>query len=142
MSQNLVTVGFISLALFSSCAVASDSLADLANKVAKRSQITFPGSRPFVLKAKVLDSTNPANTNYTAEIEEYWVAPDKWRRVVKTPSFSETLTVNGGKTSYSVPSSFDAYDMYFKAGDYNQSASSSTANGAKVKFYSLAVSHS
>jgi hypothetical protein len=32
--------------------------------------------------------------------------------------------------------------MYFKAGDYNQSASSSTTNGAKVKFYSLTVSHS
>jgi hypothetical protein len=99
MSQNLITVGFISLALFSSCAVASDSLSDLANKVAKRSQITLPGSRPFVLKAKVLESTHPANTNYRAEIEEYWVAPDKWRRVVKTSSFSETLTVNGARTS-------------------------------------------
>jgi hypothetical protein len=99
MSQRLVTVGVISMALFSSCAVASDSLADLANKVAKRSQITLPGARPFVLKAKVLESTHPANTNYQAEIEEYWVAPDKWRRVVKTSSFSETLTVNGGRTS-------------------------------------------
>jgi hypothetical protein len=99
MPQNLVTVGIISLALLSSQTVASDSLADLANKMAKRSQITLPGSRPFVLKLKVLESTHPANTNYQAEIEEFWVAPDKWRRVVKTPSFSEVLTVNGGNTS-------------------------------------------
>jgi alginate lyase len=52
------------------------------------------------------------------------------------------LTVNGAKTSYSIPSSFNAYKQYFKAGSYNQSSSDSTTNGAKVKFYSLTVSHS
>ena len=52
------------------------------------------------------------------------------------------LTINGTTTSYSIPSSFNAYHQYFKAGDYNQSSSSSTTNGAKVKFYALTVSHS
>jgi hypothetical protein len=52
------------------------------------------------------------------------------------------LTVNGAKTSYSIPTSFNAYKQYFKAGSYNQSSSDSTTNGAKVKFYSLTVSHS
>jgi hypothetical protein len=52
------------------------------------------------------------------------------------------LTVNGAKTSYSIPSSFNAYKQYFKAGSYNQSSSDSTTNGAKVKFYTLTVSHS
>jgi len=51
------------------------------------------------------------------------------------------LTINGTTTSYSIPSSFNAYHMYFKAGDYNQSSSSSTSNGAKVKFYSLTIQH-
>ena len=51
------------------------------------------------------------------------------------------LTVNGNTTSYPIDSSFDQYHQYFKAGDYNQSASSSTTNGAKVKFYALDVSH-
>jgi hypothetical protein len=50
--------------------------------------------------------------------------------------------VNGSKTSYSIPTSFNAYHQYFKAGDYNQLSSSSTSNGAKVKFYSLTVSNS
>ena len=52
------------------------------------------------------------------------------------------LTVNGTTTTYPIASSFDSYHQYFKAGDYNQSASSSTSNGAKVKFYKLTVSHS
>jgi hypothetical protein len=51
------------------------------------------------------------------------------------------LTVNGATTSYPIVSSFNAYHMYFKAGDYDQSASSSTSVGAKVKFYALTVSH-
>ena len=52
------------------------------------------------------------------------------------------LTVNGTTTSYAIPSSFNPYGMYFKAGSYNQSSSDSTTNGAKVKFYALTVSHS
>ena len=65
-----------------------------------------------------------------------------WTYVINVSGSTINLTVNGSETHYSIPSSFGAYDMYFKAGDYNQSASSSTANGAKVKFYSLTVSHS
>ncbi len=52
------------------------------------------------------------------------------------------LTVNGSTTHYSIPSSFDAYKQYFKAGSYNQSSSDSTTNGARVAFYGLTVSHS
>jgi hypothetical protein len=51
------------------------------------------------------------------------------------------LTVNGSTTSYAIPSSFNPYRMYFKAGSYNQSSSSSTTNGAKIKFYALTVFH-
>jgi hypothetical protein len=65
-----------------------------------------------------------------------------WTYVINVNGDTINLTVNGSTTSYSIPSSFYAYDMYFKAGDYNQSASSSTTNGAKVKFYALTVSHS
>jgi len=87
----------LSLIVLSSFCAAADS--DLPKKAAERSQITARGSHPFVLKAKVLEVTNPSNERYKAELEEYWVAPDKWRRTVKTSDFSETLVVNGGKTS-------------------------------------------
>lgn len=89
----------ISLLGCTAFAIAGDSIADLPKKAIERSQITAAGSQPFVLKAKILEITNPSNLDYHAEIEEYWVAPDKWRRTVKTSSFSETLVVSGDKTS-------------------------------------------
>lgn len=89
----------LSVWVLSSFAVAGDSIVELPKKAVERSRITAPGSSPFILKAKVVEITNLANTNYRAEIEEYWVAPDKWRRSVKTPNFSETLVVNGDVTS-------------------------------------------
>ncbi|WUV73891.1 polysaccharide lyase family 7 protein [Streptomyces sp. NBC_01477] len=52
------------------------------------------------------------------------------------------LTVNGSTTHYAIPSSFNAYKQYFKAGSYNQSSSDSTTNGARVAFYALTVAHS
>ncbi len=66
----------------------------------------------------------------------------KWTYVINVSGSKINITVNGKKTSYSIPSSFNAYKQYFKAGSYNQSSSSSTTKGAKVKFYSLTVSHS
>jgi Alginate lyase len=65
-----------------------------------------------------------------------------WTYVINVNGNMINLTVNGSKTSYSIPTSFNAYHQYFKAGDYNQLSSSSTSNGAKVKFYSLTVSNS
>jgi hypothetical protein len=66
----------------------------------------------------------------------------KWSYVIAVSGGNTIkLTVNGSTTSYAIPSSFNQYGMYFKAGSYNQSSSESTTNGAKVKFYSLAVSH-
>ncbi|MET9361557.1 polysaccharide lyase family 7 protein [Streptomyces sp. NPDC006632] len=51
------------------------------------------------------------------------------------------LTVDGSTTHYAIPSSFNSYRQYFKAGSYNQSSSSSTTKGARVAFYKLSVSH-
>lgn len=65
-----------------------------------------------------------------------------WSYVIAIVDGQIQITVDGGTTTYPIASGFTAYHQYFKAGDYNQSASSSTTNGAKVKFYSLSVSHS
>ena len=62
----------------------------------KLSRLTDPGSYPFHLKAV----TAPANSfipDYTAEIEEYWVSPDKWRRTIRSKSFEQTVVVNGSE---------------------------------------------
>src|SRR5690348_9062191 len=66
----------------------------------------------------------------------------KWTYVINVTGNKINLTINGTKTSYSIPTSFNAYHQYFKAGSYNQSSSDSTTNGAKVKFYSLTITHS
>jgi hypothetical protein len=89
----------IALILLPAFSAGTDQLSDLPKKAIERSQITLSGSKAFVLKAKVLEITNLNNADYRAEIEEYWVAPDKWRRVVKTNKFSQTLVVNGQQTS-------------------------------------------
>jgi hypothetical protein len=90
-----------------SASVVADSLADLPKKAVERSQLTSPGSQPFILKARVFEATNPSNEEYKAEIEEHWVAPDKWRRTVKTSDFSQTLIVNGDKTSEQITGDYD-----------------------------------
>jgi hypothetical protein len=63
----------------------------------------------------------------------------QWSYVINVTGNKINMTVNGTKTSYSIPTSFNPYHQYFKAGDYNQSSSSSTTKGAKVKFYALNV---
>ena len=98
-NSRTLAITVLSLAAFSSFASAGDSIADLPRKAIERSQITVAGSHPFVLKATVVEITNLANQDYKAEIEEDWVAPDKWRRTVKTAALSQTLIVNGDKTS-------------------------------------------
>jgi hypothetical protein len=65
----------------------------------------------------------------------------QWSYVIAIVGGKIQVTVNGSMKSYSIASGFNAYHQYFKAGDYNQSSSSSTSNGAKVKFYALAVAH-
>ena len=61
-----------------------------------RSQITLPGSPPFHIEAKIAEVEDPTS-DFRAAIEEYWLAPDKWRRTIESPDFSQTLIVNGDK---------------------------------------------
>ena len=92
---------FAVILLASDCSIATDKIpiSDLPTHAIEVSQITLPGSRPFHLKAKVVEATNQKNDNYTAEIEEYWAAPNKWRRTVKSSDFSQTIVVNGEKVN-------------------------------------------
>lgn len=73
-------------------------LAEVAQHAIEQSQLTLQGSRPFHLKAKIVETTNP-DSDYKAEIDEYWVKPDKWRRTITSPGFSQILIVNGANLS-------------------------------------------
>ena len=95
----ILLLALIPLTCFCSLAADKSSIADLPKHAIEQSQITLRGCRPFHLKARVVEATNLDNDSYKAEIEEYWVAPDKWRRTVKASEFSQTLIVNGDKAS-------------------------------------------
>src|SRR5215467_486000 len=73
------------------------TFAQVAQHAVEQVQLTSPGSSPFHLKAVVVETTNPAS-EYKAEIEEYWISPEKWRRTISSPGFSQTLIANGDKT--------------------------------------------
>jgi hypothetical protein len=56
--------------------------------------LTEPGGTPFYLQAVITERGDP---NEHVDIEMSWVAPDKWRRTIKSQEFSQTLIVNGDK---------------------------------------------
>jgi hypothetical protein len=76
----------------------SVALSDVAERAVNQSQLTLPGSPPFHLKARIIETTNPAS-EYQSDVEEYWASPDKWRRTIQSADFSQTLIVNGDRVS-------------------------------------------
>jgi len=72
------------------------ALVDVAQRTAANSTLITAESPAFQLKAVLSETTKP-DSSYRAEIEEYWVAPEKWRRTVKSPDFSQTVIMNGDK---------------------------------------------
>lgn len=76
----------------------------LIEKSAASTNLTISGSQPFHLKLEAADSAK-VHPEYKTELEVWWAAPDKWRRELKSPMFSETAVQNG--QSYSESTSGD-----------------------------------
>lgn len=74
------------------------SIAQAAENAVQQSKLTPAGGVPFHLKAHITNAGTP-RPEYTADVEEYWVSPEKWRRTVQAVGFSQTLIVNGDKVS-------------------------------------------
>ncbi len=74
------------------------ALSTVAERAVQKSKLTLPGSRPFHLKAVIVETTNP-NPEYEAKIEEYWVSPTKWKRTIDSERFSQSTVVNGEAVS-------------------------------------------
>jgi hypothetical protein len=83
-------------------------LPELTARALGISKLTQAGSHPFHLKA-VVTRSDSRDTAYEANIEEYWVAADKWRRSVKTREFSQELIVNGDKVLETDSGSYDPF---------------------------------
>jgi hypothetical protein len=69
---------------------------EMAARAVQQSKLTLPGSMPFHLRAEIVEKTNPAS-EYQAKVEEYWVSPEKWKRTIESPAFSQTMIINGDK---------------------------------------------
>lgn len=63
-----------------------------------QSQLTVAGGTPFHLQAHIA-ATDKTHPEFTADVEEYWVSPEKWRRTIKSSGFSQTLVTNGNEIS-------------------------------------------
>src|SRR6185437_15066806 len=72
------------------------SIAQAADQAVQQSKLTMAGGTPFHLKAHIA-STGAPKPEYSADVEEYWLSPEKWRRTVETAGFSQTLIANGGQ---------------------------------------------
>ena len=77
------------------------SVGEAADHAVQQSKLTLPGSTPFHLKAHIANSGAP-KPEYSANVEEYWVSPEKWRRMVETAGFSQTLIANSGQVSETI----------------------------------------
>ena len=64
----------------------------ISGAVLVQARLDSPGSSPFHLKAMISEKDDP---NSETKVEMFWVAADKWRRVIDEPEFSQTLIVNG-----------------------------------------------
>jgi len=74
------------------------SISQAADQAVQQSKLTLAGGVPFHLKAHIASPGTP-KPEYSADVEEYWVSPEKWRRTVQSSGFSHTLIVNGDKVS-------------------------------------------
>lgn len=74
------------------------SLGEAAAHAVQQSKLAVTGGDPFHLKAHIA-TTGRSRPEYSASVEEYWAAPDKWRRTVESAGFSQILVVNGDKVS-------------------------------------------
>jgi TonB family protein len=72
----------------------SDAVRALFSKTEGHSSLTAPGSPPFHLKLKV-SAAGKEHPEFDTVIEIWWAAPDKWRREIKSSTFSQTAIQNG-----------------------------------------------
>lgn len=72
------------------------SIGEAADHAVQQSKLTLAGGAPFHLKAHITNA-GAAKPEFSADVEEYWASPEKWRRTVQSAGFSQTLIVNGGK---------------------------------------------
>lgn len=86
-------------------------LGDAIDRALRKSQLTLLGSAPFHIKFSIRETTNPQSERH-AEVEEYWISPEKYRRTIQSPAFSQTLIVNGNAVTEINTGDYYPYWLY------------------------------
>jgi TonB family protein len=86
-------------------------IGDTLTRALATSSLTTPGSQPFHLKLLVHDAMSPSS-GYHAEIEEYWVSPNLWKRIVNAPTVRQVTTVNDSGTH--IESTGDYFPLWLR----------------------------
>ena len=83
----------------------------------------------------------PAGGNEVHHVVGNVVLGKQFSYVIGLTATTISLKLNGTTHTWPLPSSFNGFTMYFKAGDYDQSSGSSSTVGTKVQFYALTFKH-
>jgi TonB family protein len=96
--RTLLRVFVLSVSL---CAISANTLGSDADKFDKllreaalKSTLTSRGSSPFHLRLSAQE-TRRMDPQMNLEVDVWWAAPDRWRREIKSLSFSQTAVQNG-----------------------------------------------
>ena len=95
--RSYVLVMVVLLSQLASAAPNRVPVSKLLDQMIHRSTLAEPGAKPFYLKATITDKDD-ARSQFTGTVEEYWLSPAKWRRVITLRDFSQTQIVNGDQT--------------------------------------------
>jgi hypothetical protein len=109
-----------------------------------------PGGKlfPSTLDGKIVMTIESSPSGGDGVYETVAAAPlgTKWSYLLSLTGTGANavvgLSINGGTTmTWPMPASFADEGMYFKAGDYDQTAAGKASTGASVSFYALQIAH-
>lgn len=92
--RSRLLLAFLALSPLTAAGANKIPVGRLLDQMIHRSTLAEPGGRAFYLKATISDSKND-KSEFNGTVEEYWLSPTKWRRVIKLRDFSQTRIVNG-----------------------------------------------
>jgi hypothetical protein len=87
-------------------------LGDALSTALAKSSLTGPNAVPFHVKVRLSESTNP-QSDYHADIEEFWVSAKQYRRSIDSPGFKQLLIVSGEEVSEQ--DTGDYYPLWLKS---------------------------
>jgi TonB family protein len=111
MKHLFLLAAFLGITFAATARDESQEFKSLLARATQLSSLTVSGSAPFHLKLHAGDPKNE-HPEFAIDIELWWAAPDKWRRQITSPIFSQTAVQNGQHYSESNSSDYLPWWLY------------------------------